>query len=165
MHWDFGPMLSLSRFVHMCVCLCVCVCVLTFEVPFKRIFAPTFQIWMSKTLRDSESLRKSNGKKWSNIWKLLLIKGVKSPGKFCKDQEGIQQGSGGFTTSILGLLAGFFWYRCYYPRWLRDALSPVWGIFFFLFFQLLLIHIYIQMKNQIVLLSVYLSPLLIRAVQ
>ena len=27
------------------------------------------------------------------------------------------------------LLAGFFWYRCYYPNWLRDYLSPVCGIF------------------------------------
>ena len=34
---------------------------------------------MSKLLRYLESLRKSNGKKWSHIWKLLLIKGVKSP--------------------------------------------------------------------------------------
>ena len=39
-------MLSISRFVHMCVCvhvcLCVClsVCLFTFEVPFKRLFAP-----------------------------------------------------------------------------------------------------------------------------
>ena len=28
------------------------------------------------------------------------------------------------------LLAGFFWYCCYYPHWLRDALSSVCGIFF-----------------------------------
>ena len=36
---------------------------------------------MSKLFRFSESLRKNNGKKWSKIWKLLLIKGVKSPRK------------------------------------------------------------------------------------
>ena len=32
----------------------------------------------TKLFRDSESLGKSNKKKWSQIWKLLLIKGVKS---------------------------------------------------------------------------------------
>ena len=34
---------------------------------------------MSKLLKFSESLGKSNLKKWSQIWNLLLIKGVKSP--------------------------------------------------------------------------------------
>ena len=29
------------------------------------------------------------------------------------------------------LLAGIFWYWCYYPHHSRDALSPVWGIFHF----------------------------------
>ena len=39
-HFHFrpsGPMLSISRNVHMFVC----VCVFTFEVPFKRLFGPT----------------------------------------------------------------------------------------------------------------------------
>ena len=27
------------------------------------------------------------------------------------------------------LIAGFFWYRCYYPHQSRDALSPVYRIF------------------------------------
>ena len=47
------------------------------------------------------------GKKWSHIRKLLLTKSVKSPRKtslfldeFCKDQEAIQQRSGGYTTRI-----------------------------------------------------------------
>ena len=31
---------------------------------------------------------------------------------------------------IFALLAGLFWYRCYYPHRLRDALSPVCWIFF-----------------------------------
>ena len=53
------------------------VCLFTSEVLFKRLFAPTSQSRMSKKFRDSESLGKSNGKKWSHIWKLLLIKGVK----------------------------------------------------------------------------------------
>ena len=36
---------------------------------------------MSKLFRYSESLGKSAGNKWSQIRKLLLIKGVKLPGK------------------------------------------------------------------------------------
>ena len=55
------------------------VCLFTFEVPFKGFFAPTSRRPMSKHFRFSESLGKSNGKKWYQIWKLLLIKGVKSP--------------------------------------------------------------------------------------
>ena len=70
-------MLSISQFVHMCVCFCVGL--FTFEVPFKHLFAPTSWNRLSKIFRDSESLGKSNKKKWSQIWKLLLIKGVKSP--------------------------------------------------------------------------------------
>ena len=53
------------------VCLwCVCgvsVRLFTFEVPFKRLFAPTSRSRMSNIFRDSESLGKSNGKKWSHI--------------------------------------------------------------------------------------------------
>ena len=49
--------------------------------PFRSLFAPTSQSLMSKLFRFSESLEKSNGKKWSWIWQLLLIKGVKSPRK------------------------------------------------------------------------------------
>ena len=72
-------MLSISWFVDMCVCLSIClsVCLFTFEVPLKHFVAPTSQSWMSKSFRDSESLGKSNEKKWSQIGKLLLIKGVK----------------------------------------------------------------------------------------
>ena len=39
-----------------------------------RSFAPTSQPPMSKLFRFSESLGKSNGNKWSQIWKLLLIR-------------------------------------------------------------------------------------------
>ena len=39
----------------------------TFEVLFKRLFAPTFQTRMYKIFRDSESWRKSNGKKLSQM--------------------------------------------------------------------------------------------------
>ena len=43
-------------------------------------------IQMSNIFRDSESLGKSNGKKWSNIWTFLFVSGLKSPRKkkfFC----------------------------------------------------------------------------------
>ena len=50
-----------------CPYVCLCACLFTFEVPFKRLFAPTSQSWMSNIFRDSESLGKSNGKKWSQI--------------------------------------------------------------------------------------------------
>ena len=56
-------------------------CAFTFEVPLKRLFDPTFQSWMSKIVRASESLGKSNGKKWSPIGQLLSIKGLKLPRK------------------------------------------------------------------------------------
>ena len=72
-HRPSGPMLSIIRFVHMCVCvsvyLCVCVsvCLFAFEVPFNGLFAPTSRSRMSKNFRDSQSLGKSNEKKWSHI--------------------------------------------------------------------------------------------------
>ena len=51
--------------------------VLVFLTLFNGLFAPTSRNPMSKLFRLSESLGKSNGKKWSQIWKLLLINGVK----------------------------------------------------------------------------------------
>ena len=93
-------MIYISQFVDTLVCFSVC---LLFELPIKRLFAPTSQSKMTKNFRDSESWGKSNGNKWSHVWKLLLKKGVKSPhkkslflGEFCKDQEVLQQGSGDY---------------------------------------------------------------------
>ena len=43
-----------------------------------RFFAPTSQSWMSNIFRDSESLGKSNGKKWSNIWTFFFRKWSKN---------------------------------------------------------------------------------------
>ena len=48
-----------------------------FEKRKKRLFAPTSQSRMSNIFRDSESLGKSNGKKWSNIWTFLFGNGLK----------------------------------------------------------------------------------------
>ena len=72
-------MLSISRNVHMfvCVCVCVSVCLFTFEVPFNGLFAPTSKNRMSNIFRDSESLGKSNGKKWSHIQTFLFGSGLK----------------------------------------------------------------------------------------
>ena len=79
-HRPTRPMLSISRFVRLCVCPSVClfVCLFTFEVPFNGRFAPTSQSRMSNIFRDSESLGKSNGKKWSQIWSFLFESGLKS---------------------------------------------------------------------------------------
>ena len=49
-----------------------------FLTPFNGLLAPTSRSPMYKLFRFSETLRKSNGKKWSPIGKLLLINGVKS---------------------------------------------------------------------------------------
>ena len=50
-----------------CPSVCMFVCLFTFEVPFNGLFAPTSRSRMSNIFRDSESLGKSNGKKWSQI--------------------------------------------------------------------------------------------------
>ena len=65
-HRPSGPMLSISRFVRPSVRL------FTFEVPFNGLFAPTSRTRMSNIFTDSESLEKSNGKKWSQIWTFLF---------------------------------------------------------------------------------------------
>ena len=64
-----------------CPYVCVCCCPFTFEVPLKRLFAPTSRSRMSNIFRYSESFGKSNGKKWSNIWTFLFGNGLKSPRK------------------------------------------------------------------------------------
>ena len=85
-------MLSISRNARLSVCLSVLL--FTFEVPFKRLFAPTSQSQMSNIFRDSESLGKSNGKKWSQIWTFLFRCGLKSAknnnffGLFCLTKQG-----------------------------------------------------------------------------
>jgi hypothetical protein len=61
--------------------VCLSVRLFTFEVPFKRLFAPPSQSWMSNIFRDLEALGKSNGKKWSQIGTFLFGSGLKSPRK------------------------------------------------------------------------------------
>ena len=68
---------SKCPYVYLSVCLSVCQ--FTFEVPFNGLFAPTSRSRMSNIFRDSESLGKSNGKKWSHIWTFSFGSGLKSP--------------------------------------------------------------------------------------
>ena len=51
---------------------------LWFLVFFNGLFDPFSRSRMSNIFRDSESLGKSNGKKWSNIWTFLFGSGLKS---------------------------------------------------------------------------------------
>ena len=61
-----------------CSSVCLFVCLFTFDVPFKRHFAPTSRSQISNILRVSlESLGKSNGKKWSQIGTFLFGSGLK----------------------------------------------------------------------------------------
>ena len=99
----------------------------TFEVPFNGLFAPTSRSRMSNIFRDSESLGKSNGKKWSNIWIFLFWSGLKLPRKF-------------FFFLLILPWSTLLWHRCYYPYRSRDALSPVCGIFLY-------IYIFLQQKD------------------
>ena len=91
---------------------------LRFSIFFNGHFAPTSRSRMSNIFRDTESLGKSNGKKWSNIWTFLFGSGQKSPRK-----------KKFFFLLILPWFT-LLWHRCYYPHRSRDALSPVCGIFF-----------------------------------
>ena len=45
-----------SKCPSVCLSVCLSVRLFTFEVPFKRLFAPTSQSRMSNIFRDSESL-------------------------------------------------------------------------------------------------------------
>jgi hypothetical protein len=55
---------------------------LTYEEPFKGLIAHTSRSRMSNVFRDSESLGKSNGKKWSQICTFLFENCLKSPHNF-----------------------------------------------------------------------------------
>ena len=100
---QIGPLGRFDLVVAMSVCVCVCVCVCVFVclfVPFHGVyfeayFTPTSQNRMSKIFRDSESLGKSAGKKWSQNWKFSLGCGLKLPCKkklvfcsFCLTKHG-----------------------------------------------------------------------------
>ena len=86
--------------------------------PFKRLFAPTSRSPMSKFFFNFGILGGKYGKKWGQIWKLVLIKVVKLPHNFfC------------FSANFV-FLAGFFWYWSYYLHRTRDSLSPIFGLFF-----------------------------------
>ena len=79
---------------YLCLSVCLCVC----EVPFEHLFAPTSRSQMSKKSTDKESLGKSNGKKWSQIWTFT--------NKWCKIAA---QKKVCFLTNFV-LLSRIFWY-------------------------------------------------------
>ena len=95
-----------SESPYVCLCVCVFVCPSHFLTPFNGIFAPTSRIPMSKLFRFLGSLGKNNGKKWSQIWKLLFIKGVISPRqkKFFTDLESLGKSNGKMGFQIWKLL-------------------------------------------------------------
>ena len=64
------------------MCLCVCVCSLL-RHRFNVFLPPLPKVVCPKNLDIKNPWGKSNGKKWSQIGKLLLIKGVKLPRKKC----------------------------------------------------------------------------------
>ena len=77
-----GPLGRFDLVVAMSVvCMCACVSVPFRVVYFEAYFSPTSQSCMSKIFRDSESLGKSAGKKWSQNSTFLLGSGLKSPRK------------------------------------------------------------------------------------
>ena len=59
--------------------VCPSVRLFTFEVPSNGLFAPTSRSRMSNIFKDSESLGKSNGKKWSQIRTFFFKNCLKSP--------------------------------------------------------------------------------------
>ena len=110
---------DLKTFAHIGCKIAAVKKVFIYFILFLHLFAPTSQSPMSILFFSfSESLGKSNGKKWSQIWKLYLIKSVKSPLKKCF-----------FLLQILPYKQDFIWYWCHYPHRSRDALSPICGIF------------------------------------
>ena len=92
-----------SKCPSVCVSFCLFVFPFTFEVPFNGLFAPFSQSRMSNIFRDSESLGKSNGKKWSHIWTFLFENCQKLPRLliyffFFADFAGLFQWGGYITT-------------------------------------------------------------------
>ena len=61
---------------YVCVSVCLSVCLFTFEVPFKRLFAPNSRSQMSKNFRVLESVGKSNGKKVVSHLKFISLEVV-----------------------------------------------------------------------------------------
>ena len=111
-HWPSGPMLSISRFVHMCVCVSVCVSVCSLLRYRLNVFLPTLPEVGCPKILEIRNHRGSNGKKWSQIWKFLIIRCVKSTRKkVCFGQN-------------LPYWAELVWYLCFSLR-LTVFFSPL----------------------------------------
>ena len=61
-----------ALYKSICPSVRLSVCLFTFKVPLNGLFAPTSRSRMSNIFTDSESLGKSNGKMWSQIWTFLF---------------------------------------------------------------------------------------------
>ena len=67
-HRPSGPMLSISRFIRLSVCLSVCLSVGSLlRYRLNVFFPPLPEVGCPIFFRDSESLGKRKGKKWSDI--------------------------------------------------------------------------------------------------
>ena len=77
----FSSIQSSSHDVRLLLFVCGLVCPLFHVLDFEADFAPTSRDRMSKIFRDSETLEKSAGKKWSQNWTFLLGSGLKLPRK------------------------------------------------------------------------------------
>ena len=106
------PIISIIQNVLLFICLFVrhtlSLCLTVFLPPLLEVQYPNF-------LDFRIPLRKNNGKKWAQIWKLLFIKCVKLP----------RAKKVSFFFANFASLSGFFWYWYYYLHWSWDSLSPV----------------------------------------
>ena len=122
---------------------------------FQCLFALTSQSPMSKLFRFSESLGKSNGNKWSQIWKLLLIKDIQLPrkrslfiGEFCLARRIF------LVPVLLSTLVGRFFVSCRrdlfkFFLYLTDKIDTFdWfsRFFFWLIFKILKISKFLNSK-------------------
>ena len=81
-HRPSGPMLSISQNVRLSVCLSARPSVCSLVRYRLTVFLPPLpKVGCQIFFRDLESLGKSNGKKWSNIWTFLFESCLKSPRK------------------------------------------------------------------------------------
>ena len=83
------PSVCLSVGLSACPSVCPSVCLFTLRYRLNLFLSSSSQkLNVQKDLKNLESLGKSNEKKWSQNWKLSLIKGVKLP---CKKKFGFEQ--------------------------------------------------------------------------
>ena len=107
------------------VCLCVCLSVCSLLRYRLTVFLPpTSQSWMSNIFRDSGSLGKSNGKKWSNIWTFLFGSGNPAS-RWIRDlwSKGVSL-TFGMSLDVFEFLR-FWWFFLFFKKvWFLGILGP-----------------------------------------